>query len=381
MKEMKKGEIEETLQEKKYDRKIQYYLMKFLEEFDELFGSFTSKQDVIERIKNNIKNIKWVDKTKDEEGEYLGLWKADTGEIFLNPCMGDRLLGDVFFHEMIHAIRTDQEGNIGLSSKYAIDGVEEKMPIGIALEEGFTQFVTNIRNIRYANLFTGRAYDIEEKFLDIIEIDKKELVQIGIKEPETIVSKIALAIGGNDDSKTRNTVLRLLCAMDDRLHYELSENISEKEREEYSKNSLRLAKYAYINLRMDAIENEEELCRTLINCNELSMMFSTNLHRSRLEQRISQEDIILIVNTVDKSKVNIGKAVEMLRGMDMNYLARNLEVASGRKIKREAKESKITPRIIEYITQGKVHESDFQQAMSEFVEAEKIEQEESQEKI
>ncbi len=114
---------------------------------------------------------------------------------------------------------------------------------------------------------------------------------------------------------------------------------------------------------------------------ELSMMFSTNLHRSRLEQRISQEDIILIVNTVDKSKVNIGKAVEMLRGMDMNYLARNLEVASGRKIKREAKESKITPRIIEYITQGKVHESDFQQAMSEFVEAEKIEREESQEKI
>lgn len=381
MKEMKKSEIEETLQEKKYDRKIQYYLMKFLEEFDELFGSFTSKQDVIERIKNNIKNIKWVYKTKDEEGEYLGLWKADTGEILLNPCMGDRLLGDVFFHEMIHAIRTDQEGNIGLSSKYAIDGVEEKMPIGIALEEGFTQFVTNIRNIRYANLFTGRAYDIEEKFLDIIEIDKKELVQIGIKEPETIVSKIALAIGGKDDSKTRNTVLRLLCAMDDRLHYELSENISEKEREEYSKNSLRLAKYAYINLRMDAIENEEELCRTLINCNELSMMFSTNLHRSRLEQRISQEDIILIVNTVDKSKVNIGKAVEMLRGMDMNYLARNLEVASGRKIKREAKESKITPRIIEYITQGKVHESDFQQAMSEFVEAEKIEREESQEKI
>ena len=56
-------------------------------------------------------------------------------------------------------------------------------------------------------------------------------------------------------------------------------------------------------------------------------------------------------------------------------------MASGRKIKREAKESKITPRIIEYITQGKVHESDFQQAMSEFVEAEKIEREESQEKI
>ena len=378
MKEMKRSEIDEMSQWEKYDIKIQYYLMKFIEEFDELFGRFISKQEVIKRIKNNIKNIKWVDKTKDEEGEYLGLWKADTGEIILNPCMGDRLLGDVFFHEMIHAIRTDKEGNIGLSSKYVIDGVEEKMPIGIALEEGFTQFVTNIRNIRYANLFTGRSYDVEEKFLDILEIDKRELVQMGIKEPNTIVSKIALAIGGKDDSKTRNTVLRLLCAMDDRLHYELSENISEKEREEYSENSLKLAKYAYINLRMDAIENEEELCRTLINCNELSMMFSTNLHRSRLEQRISQEDIILIANTVDKSKVDIKKAVEMLKGMDKSYLARNLDMASGRKIK---KETKITPKIIEYITQGKVRESDLQQAMSEFVETEKIEKEESQEKI
>lgn len=381
MEEMKENEIDEMIQGKKYDRKIQYYLLKFIEEFDELFGSIIPRQEVISRIKNNIKNIRWTEESRDEDGEYLGVWKAGTGEIILNSCMGDRLLGDVFFHEMIHAIRTDQEGNIGLSSRYTIDGTDEKMPIGIALEEGFTQFITNIRNIRYANLFSGRSYAAEEKFLDILEIEKDELVKIGIKEPNTIVSKIATAIGKQDDLKTRNTVLRLLCAMDDRLHYELSECISEKEREEYSENSLKLAKYAYINLRIDAIENEEELCKTLINCNELSMMFSTNLHRSRMDQRIGKEDIMLIANTVDRSKVNIGKAIEMLKGMDKNYLARNLEEVSEKKITSKLRVSKITPKIIEYITQERVQESSLQQAMSELIEDEKTEHEETQEKI
>ncbi len=197
-------DVREVLKDKNFDERALQLIENFLKEFDELFGKYVSKEEALKRINNNLNKIIFCELEK--ENTY-GTYDGEEKEIQLNQkelsnAENEEKLKGVFFHEMIHCITRDNERDVTCFSVEleCEDFLENSIVTCHGLTEGFTQYVTNIRNKKYSSDVHFAAYPIlaeqienlveligEEKFLDIAFNRPEEIyVALGFEEGEEI---------------------------------------------------------------------------------------------------------------------------------------------------------------------------------------------------
>jgi len=162
---------------KNFDEFTLKYINKFIEEFDSLFGKYIPKEELIKRIYENLDhNFEYADLEKGCKGTHN---PEDKRINLSNTIKSEEELKTIIFHEMIHCI-TSRDGVSGFECRYVSEDLEEKIYTAHGLTEGFTQFVTQIRNVKYNPEASKKTYPIlteqvenlvdllgEEEFLDV----------------------------------------------------------------------------------------------------------------------------------------------------------------------------------------------------------------------
>ncbi len=167
-------EIKEIFKNKNFNEETLNLIDNFIKEFDELFGKYVPKDELIKRIKENLnENISF---TKFEEGKVLGTYNSQDKKISLKENLSDERLKAVFFHEMIHCI-TNHGDYVGFTGE-----LEERTAVGIT--EGFTQYVSKIRNQKYG--VTLNSYPIlTEQTENLVELlGEEKFLNAAFNNPE-----------------------------------------------------------------------------------------------------------------------------------------------------------------------------------------------------
>lgn len=190
---MQTNEIREKLKDKNFEEKALNYICNFIEEFDSIFGKYLSKEEVVNRIVNNLDNFILSYDFKESKSTALGTYCLNSIMISKYLDNKEELIKSVIFHEMIHCITTEPESfKTGFTQKYFSE--EDFGTIDIprkGFTEGFTQYATKIRDSKYS-LTNAKidAYPIlaeqvqnivsligEDKFFDIAFNNQKNFIE------------------------------------------------------------------------------------------------------------------------------------------------------------------------------------------------------------
>lgn len=169
-------ELEEIFKGKNFNEETLKLIGNFIEEFDELFGKYVPRDELIKRIKENLnENISF---TQFDKGKVLGTYNSQDKRISIKEALSEEKLKAVFFHEMIHCI-TNHGDYVGFTGE-----LEERTAIGIT--EGFTQYVSKIRNQKYG--VTLNSYPIlTEQTENLVEIlGEEEFLDAAFNDPERV---------------------------------------------------------------------------------------------------------------------------------------------------------------------------------------------------
>lgn len=159
-------EIRSIFEDKNFNEETLKLIDNFIKEFDDLFGKYVSREELIKRIKENLnENINF---TTFEKGQVLGRYNSKDKKVLIDKNLPEDKLKAVFFHEMIHCI-TNHGDYIGFSGEIDLGA---RTAIGIT--EGFTQFVSKIRNQKYG--ITLNSYPIlteqTENLAELLGVEK-----------------------------------------------------------------------------------------------------------------------------------------------------------------------------------------------------------------
>lgn len=186
--------IKEVFADKEFDEITLKYIENFIEEFDDLFGKYLKREDVIKRIKENLNySFEFADL---RQSKIDGSYNRNTKKIKLaNDIGSEEVLKTVVFHELTHCI-TAWEKYTGFSRKYTIedleqkDGFSEEITTCKGLTEGFTQLATRERDKKYFPVTKGCPYPVltklAENLTELIGVDN--FWNIAFNEPEKIGS-------------------------------------------------------------------------------------------------------------------------------------------------------------------------------------------------
>ena len=92
-------DLKEIFKDKNFDEKTLELIDNFLNEFEEVFGKYLSREKVIDRIKNNLNHS--VVFTNELRKNVSGVYNSEEKIIRMLPDLGEEQLKSVFFHEMI----------------------------------------------------------------------------------------------------------------------------------------------------------------------------------------------------------------------------------------------------------------------------------------
>jgi len=183
-------DLKKEFAEKNFDEKTLELIENFINEFDDLFGEYVSREEVIKRIKENLVSVEFSCEFEKEfkKGEYNSTRKT----IKLAKIDSEEELKSIFFHEMIHCITT-RGINSGFIRKFKTDDQKEiEIRIGIGLTEGFTQYVTNKRNKKYSpNLQVGGYPVLSEQVQNIVDlIGENTFLDIAFNKPDDLKEQL-----------------------------------------------------------------------------------------------------------------------------------------------------------------------------------------------
>ena len=141
-------DLKQVFEEKNFDEKTLELIENFLNEFQEVFGKYLSREKVIERIKNNLNHS--IEFTDGLGKNTTGTYNSQEKRIRLISGLNEEVLKSVFFHEMIHCI-TAEKDFVGFGVKYLDedDMFSNNVQTARGITEGFTQLATKKRNQRY----------------------------------------------------------------------------------------------------------------------------------------------------------------------------------------------------------------------------------------
>ena len=166
------------------DRSL-YYINNFIDEFEEVFGKYLSREDVIKRIEENLNDFYFTDmeyiECNRKHDKVLGRYYTDKKRIEISCELDENKIKNVVFHEMIHCI-TSQNNNIGF--KY--ERIMEDPTYAIGFSEGFTQLATLERAKKYGQ--KSNSYPIlteqVQNFMEIV--GKDDFYNTVFNNPEKI---------------------------------------------------------------------------------------------------------------------------------------------------------------------------------------------------
>lgn len=171
-------ELKSIFEEKNFNEETLNLIGNFIEEFDELFGKYVPRDELIKRIKENLnENISF---TTFDKGQVLGRYNSQDKKISISQKISGEKLKSVFFHEMIHCI-TNHEDYVGFTGELDLGA---RTAIGIT--EGFTQFVSRIRDRKYGVI--SNSYPIlteqTENLAELLGIEK--FLDVAFNNPEKL---------------------------------------------------------------------------------------------------------------------------------------------------------------------------------------------------
>lgn len=179
--------VRKELADKQFGEKEIELISGAIDEFDDLFGKYVSKEELMRRLKEYLKEIKF--KPVLQNGKVIGLFHEDKKEISILESLSEQEMKSVFFHEFIHCITYDpKKGTCGFREKYEIYDSDKITYIGNGLNEGFTQFVTGIRNEKYGDEQKINSYPIlSEQVENLVGlIGKDKFLDIGFNRPQQL---------------------------------------------------------------------------------------------------------------------------------------------------------------------------------------------------
>lgn len=168
--------IKEIFKDKNFNEETLKLIENFISEFGELFGKYVSRDEVIKRIKENLnENITF---SKFEKEKTLGTYDSKDKRITLKENLKEDYIKAVFFHEMIHCI-TNRGDYVGFTGE-----LEERTAKGIT--EGFTQYVSKIRNQKYG-VFLNSYPILTEQTENLVELlGEEKFLEAAFNNPENV---------------------------------------------------------------------------------------------------------------------------------------------------------------------------------------------------
>ena len=177
--------IVEIFKDKNFNEFTLNYINNFIEEFDSLFGDYISKEELIKRISENLDhNFEYADLEKGCKGTHN---PEDKRIKLSNTIKSEEELKTIIFHEMFHCI-TSRDGVSGFECRYVSEDLEEKIYTAHGLTEGFTQYVTQIRNAKYNPEASKKTYPIlTEQVENLVDIlGEEEFLDVAFNSPNDL---------------------------------------------------------------------------------------------------------------------------------------------------------------------------------------------------
>lgn len=188
--------MEIALDENKFDKKSMELLDNFINEFDELFGEFLSREELIKKIQSNLNAIQFED-MEEEYKHASGYYNQYDKIIKMVPNLNDDVMKSLFFHEMIHCITAiPEEKRVGFFVE--TQDSEGEHYYGRGLNEGFAEYLTITRNKRFRE--NGNKVKpfcpIMTKIASLIEtiIGKEKFLNMAFREPSRLEQELGESI-------------------------------------------------------------------------------------------------------------------------------------------------------------------------------------------
>lgn len=204
----------EIFANKGFSNESLYYLENAINEIDSLFGSYWPKDVILERIQNNVDTISFEDVIDEYDDLVEGRYDRESKSIIIKNT-DEESIKETIFHELIHAIAPE---GAGFYRYYTVDDTGGKALMGKGFNEGFVQYLTELRNKKYSKTRTDQCYPIlnqsVEQMLSILGFD--DVMNTYFNNPDSIFNLLG--------EKTKSNPHLLLLYYDTILNNECSIN-------------------------------------------------------------------------------------------------------------------------------------------------------------
>lgn len=153
-------DTKEMIERKGFDPKAIEFLNNFLYEFNDLFGSYLSQEEVLERINDYLDEIEFVEEIPySEENGVIGLYNLEEKKVYIRKSDIESEKS-TFFHEMVHVLH-EKLVTAELQENFEIQDESHQMYLtGIGVDEGFTEYLTSKRNEKFSKEKIFNSYPI-----------------------------------------------------------------------------------------------------------------------------------------------------------------------------------------------------------------------------
>lgn len=192
-------DTKEMFERKGFDPKATEFLNNFLYEFNDLCGKYLPQEEVIQRINDYLDEIEFVDEMPEELIDTaVGCYYSKEKKVLIKNRELEDKEKSTFFHEMVHVLRQkikDDASNAVEDSFYNLDE-EDNVNLFAAkelnvqgIDEGFTQYLTIVRNEKYNTSRFAVGYPIltEQAGFLMDLIGKDNMIQGMFSDLENVV--------------------------------------------------------------------------------------------------------------------------------------------------------------------------------------------------
>lgn len=182
--------IRELFKNKNFSEDALFYLENAINEFDDLFGRFLSRDEILARINNNINSIEFVDEIKSESTCPAGQYIPEEKKVLIKKGYSIEHTKSIFFHELLHALGLDKDMICGFRNEVINnDFISFSTQYGSGWDEGFVEMMTKMRDQKYSKGETIIAYPIlseaVQTFSEMFGLD--EMIEMYFKHPKDFV--------------------------------------------------------------------------------------------------------------------------------------------------------------------------------------------------
>ena len=155
--------VKELFRDKQFSEETLQYLEVFINEFEELFGKYVPREELIEMIKRNVNKIEFKEELDCKSQDAMGCYNLKEKKIQISSRLKGERIEATLFHEMLHAIAYDRKGT-GFLRIYMVDKMPNINPaiIGMGWNEGFVELLTKERNRRFIKNYNEKPGTLEQ---------------------------------------------------------------------------------------------------------------------------------------------------------------------------------------------------------------------------